>query len=357
MKKTVTYSELKERRRCPWRAHLNYDRRLSPVIDSAGLREGSIFDAGWNAFFDHFRVHRTAEGDVMRAAMMREYERQLEQIEARTVLMDEERAVMHERLAELLDIAAYWVGSADLDPYNEIITTQYEGRVPLAAPSGRSSTRYDLRFKVDGIVALDGRLWIEERKAWKSIDQASLRMLQLDEQCGFYLWALRRQIERGEASAAVRQAVERYGMPQGVHYVILRKKLPAVPLQLKDGSTSRDKRIDTDYDTYLRTLKQRGQDPAEYEEVLDALRAKGNTFLHQELVLRSEQELEEIGRRVWETARFAAGGYRFKVPQRSCAWECPYFALCLEWSDEVAQMHYRTRERCHEEYEEMEEAA
>lgn len=358
MKRTVTYSELKERRRCPWRAHLNYDRRLSPVIESAGIREGSIFDAGWNALYEHVKATGTYKHSVMAKAMIAEYERQLAEIEARMTLMDEERQLFAESVEQLLDISYHYVCWArENNPRDEIITTQYEGRVPIAAPSGRSSTRYDFRFKVDGIVAINGCLWIEERKAWKAIDQTSLKMLQLDEQCGMYLWALRRQIERGEASPEVMSAVERYGLPQGVHYVILRKKVPAVPPQLKDGSTSRDKRIDTTYEVYLRTLEERGQDPADYTDVLQSLRARGNTFIHRELVLRSDRELAEIGRRVWEAARFVAEGHRFKIPQRSCAWECPYFALCLEWSEDVVEMCFRTRERAHEEYEELEEAA
>jgi hypothetical protein len=70
VKRTVTYTELKERRRCPWRAHLNYDRRLSPVIDSAGLREGSLFDAGWNALFERYESDGRWETGTMCAAMI-----------------------------------------------------------------------------------------------------------------------------------------------------------------------------------------------------------------------------------------------------------------------------------------------
>jgi hypothetical protein len=356
VKRTVTYSELKERRRCPWRAHLNYDRLLSPVIESPGLREGRIFDAGWNALYEQYKCDGRWDASTMCAAMIGEYTEQLGAIITRTTLMDEEHAAMQERLDELVCIAEHWVHTTSPDIYTEIVATQYEGHVPICAPSGRASTRYDLRFKLDGIVAIDGRLWIEERKAWKIIDQASLKMLQLDEQCGIYLWAVRQQIERREASPEVMRATEHYGPPVGVHYVVLRKKIPAIPPQLKDGSTSRDKRIDTTYDIYLRTLEERGQDPADYTEILESLLARGDTFSYRELVLRSDQELDEIGRRVWEAARFVAEGHTFKVPQRSCAWECPYFALCLEWSDEVAGMHFRTRERMHEEYEDVEEA-
>ena len=102
---------------------------------------------------------------------------------------------------------------------------------------------------------------------------------------------------------------------------------------------------------------ERGQDPADYVDILEVLRSRGNAFSYRELVFRSEQELYEIGCRLWEATRFAAEGYTFKAPQRSCTWECPYLVLCLEWSDEVAGMHFRTRERLHEEYEDVEEAA
>lgn len=352
MKRAVTYTELKERRRCPWRAHLNYDRRLTPIIDRPGLREGTIMDVGWTALYEHVKATGEYKHAVMARAMIAEYERQLVNIEARTTLMDEERQLFAESVEQLLDISYHYVCWArENNPRDEIITTQYEGRVPIAAPSGRSSTRYDFRFKVDGIVAINGCLWIEERKAWKTIDQASLKMLQLDEQCGMYLWALRRQIERGEASPEVMDAAERYGLPQGVHYVILRKKVPAVPPQLKDGSTSRDKRIDTTYEVYLRTLEERGQDPADYVEILDTLRCKGNSFFHRELVLRNDRELEEIGRRIWQATRFLAEGHTYKLPDRTCN-TCQYFALCVEHTEDLEAFGYYVREYQHPEYEE-----
>lgn len=357
MKRAVTYTELKERRRCPWRAHLSYDRRLTPIIDRPGLREGAIMDAGWNALYEHVRETGKYSHSVMAQAMIAEYERQLAEIEARTTLMDEERQLFAESVEQLLDISYHYVSWArENNPRQEIITTQYAGRVPVVSPSGRSSTRYEFLFKLDGLVVIDGRLWIEERKAWKTIDTASLKLLQLDEQCGMYLWALREQFRRCETSREVEEAVRRYGLPVGVHYVIARKKVPAVPPQLKDGSTSRDKRIDTTYEVYLRTLEERGQDPADYVEILDTLRCKGNSFFHRELVLRNDRELEEIGRRIWQATRFLAEGHTYKLPDRTCN-TCQYFALCVEHTEDLEAFGYYVRDRRHQEYEDVGEAA
>jgi hypothetical protein len=271
--------------------------------------------------------------------------------------MQEEWDIIREKTALLKDVAALYVPWArEQDAGLQVITRQFQADVPVVAPSGRGSTKYQLRFKPDGIVVKDGELWLWEDKAWKIIDRTSLKMLQMDEQCGFYLWGLRQLIDRGEAPAEVQAAFDEYGYPAGVVYNVLRKKLPTVPKQLKDGSTSRDKAIDTTEEVYRQTLTERGQDPADYAEILDVLREKGNTFFVRQPVYRNESELQEIGQRIYQATRLVSEGHTFKSVQRDCA-QCQFFPLCLEYSDDLLLHAYRVKERAHEEYEEEAEAA
>lgn len=358
MKQTITYSELRERRRCPYRAHLNYDRRITPVIKSPGLREGTIFDAGMNALYDYVAATGSYSSAPMREAMVREWAEERDRIEARIPMMAEEWEPLQERVNLLYEVAdAYVDYAARTDRFEHIICTQYEGRVPVINEYGRASTKYDFRFKLDGMVVIDGKLWVLENKAWKTIAQDAIRMLPLDEQCGMYLWALRQQIKRHEAPGYIADAVKRYGWPVGVYYNIIRKATPRVPALLKDGKTSRDQRCDTTAEVYEATLIERGQDPADYADVLETLRQKGDTFHYREAVYRNHLELEEIGQRIYEGTRFLAGKHSFKFPERSCTWECAYFALCLEWSEDLLAEQYTVRDRRHAEYEEIEEAA
>jgi len=357
MKRYVTYSELRTRRRCPWRGHLEYDRRLSPVVKAPGLREGSIMDAGLNALYENHRLTGEHDLEVMLTAIKDAAETEEDRIAAGARLFEEEWQAIRERTGLLQEVAQYYVPWARVkDQGIQVVTRQFQGEVPVLAPSGRASTKYQFRFKPDGIVVLSGRLWLWEDKAWKTIDRESLRLLTIDEQCGMYLWGLRQLIDRGEAPEVVRDAVMEYGHPAGVIYNVLRKKTPTIPKQLKDGSTSRDKAIDTTDEVYRHALADRGHDPADYAEILEVLKEKGNTFFVRQVVQRNETELDEIGERIWAASQLISQRHIFKAVDRTCA-QCQFYPLCLEWSDELLESGYRTRERIHEEYESLEEAA
>lgn len=359
MKRYVTYTEMRERRRCPYRGYLSYDQRLSPVVKSPGFREGTIMDAALNALYDEHRATGRHNLTTMLTALDEAAAKEEARIEAAATLMQEEWAAIRERTELLRAVAGYYVPWAEtVDAGLQVVTRQFEAETPVLAPSGRASTRFQFRFKPDGIVVFGGELWLWEDKAWKTVDRTSLQMLQMDEQCGMYLWGLRQLLDRGEAPQAVTDAFSEYGYPAGVIYNVVRKKTPVVPAQLKNGSTSRDKAIDTTYDVYLSTLIERSQDPADYAETLDVLREKGNTFFVRQAVHRNRGELDEIGARIYQATRLIAEGHTFKTVDRSCA-QCQFFPLCLEYSDDLLLHGYRVRERMHEEYDakELEEAA
>ena len=355
-KRFVTYSELRTRRRCPWKGHLEYDQMLSPVVKSPGLREGSIMDAGLNALYDHHK--RTGEHnlDVMLAAMDKEADQEEARIASQATLFEEEWAAIREKTALLKDVAANYVPWArEADAGLEVVTRQLQADVPVVAPSGRSSTKYQYRFKPDGLVVSGGELWVWEDKCWKTIDRASLKMLQMDEQCGMYLWGLRQLIDRGEAPKSVMDAFGEYGYPAGVIYNVLRKKLPVVPALLKNGTTSKDKATDTTAEVYRQTLIERGQDPEGYADMLTMLEEKGNTFFVRQPVYRNASELAEIGNRIYQATRLLAEGHTFKCVDRTCS-QCQFWPLCLEYSDDLLLHAYRVRKTRHEEYEEEEAA-
>jgi hypothetical protein len=357
MKRYVTYSELRTRRRCPYRGMLEYDRRLSPIVKSPGLREGTVIDAGLNALYDHYKTTGAHDLSVMVAAIDVAAAKEQARIEVAATLFEEEWAVIHEKTALLRDIASLYVPWArERDACLRVISRQFQADVSVTAPSGRGSTKYQFRFKPDGIVVSGDELWLWEDKAWKIIDRVSLKLLQIDEQCGMYLWGLRQLIDRGEAPEVIQAAVREYGYPVGVIYNVLRKKTPTVPALLKAGGTSKDKAIDTTEEVYYQTLIERGHDPVDYEEILNLLHEKGNTFFVRQPVYRNAAELAEIGARIWEASRLISEGHTFKCVDRTCA-QCQFFPLCLEWSDDLLRSGYRVREYMHEEYAEEEELA
>lgn len=351
MKRFVTYSELRTRRRCPYKGHLEYDQMLSPVVKSPGLREGTIMDAGLNALYTHHKLTGEHDLGVMLTAIDEAADKEEARIGAST-LMDEEWEAIREKTQLLRDVAANyvpWVREADQGI--QVVTRQLQADVPVVASSGHASTKYQYRFKPDGLVVKDGELWLWEDKAWKTIDRASMKMLQMDEQCGMYLWGLRQLVDRGEAPREVMDAFGEYGHPAGVIYNVLRKKLPTVPALLKNGTTSRDKATDTTAEVYRQTLIERGQDLDEYAEMLTLLEEKGNTFFVRQPVYRNASELAEIGERIYQATRLVSEGHTFKSVDRTCA-QCQFFPLCLEYSDDLLLHAYRVRKARHEEYEE-----
>jgi hypothetical protein len=353
-KRYVTYSELRTRRRCPYRASLEYDQRLTPVVKSPGFREGTIMDAGLNALYDHHAVAGEHSLDVMLAAIDEAAAKEEDRIGSGQ-LFEEEWAAIREKTQLLRDVATlYMPWATEQDAGLQVITRQFQAEVPVIAPSGHASTKYQYRFKPDGIVVMANELWLWEDKAWKTIDRASLKLLTIDEQCGMYLWGLRQLLNRGEAPRALQTAFEQYGHPVGVVYNILRKKTPTIPALLKAGGTSRDKAIDTTEEVYRATLLERGQDPADYAEILDLLHEKGNTFFVRQPVYRNAAELAEIGTRIWAATRLLSEGHTFKSVDRTCA-QCQFYPLCLEYSDDLLLNGYRVRERMHEEYSTEEE--
>jgi CRISPR/Cas system-associated exonuclease Cas4 (RecB family) len=355
MKRVVTYTELRTWQRCAYKGHLVYDLLLSPKVKSPGLREGSIWDKGMDALYGHFAEHGEYSLAVMQAAIIEQAHEESNRILAAGAdLAPEVWAEMQERVDLLLDVARLYVAYArEHDDFIPVLT-QYEGRVPIINPaSGRASTKWDFAYKPDGIALADGELWLLENKCWKGWDQSALRYLPRDEQTLMYLWALNIDLQRNlhRMPKRLQQSVHMSGgRVAGIIYNVVRKAVPRVPALLKDGSTSKDKRIDTDYDTYYSTLLERGQNPADYTEILDVLKEKGDTFHHRERIHYNADQLAEVGARVHELTRFRLSGFQMKHRQRDCSWDCPYQPLCDEWDDDLAEVHYLVRAQAHPEY-------
>jgi hypothetical protein len=353
-KRAVSYSELKSRRRCPYKSHLEYDRRLAPKITSTGLREGTVGDEGMNALYLHHRETGVYNIHVMISAMFDAFSREERRMEESGLEVDWDTVTASWEMQKQL--AANYVEYAKThDRFDRIIEMQFAGRTPVIAPSGRPSTLYDYLFKCDGLVVVNGKLWLLENKWFKNIDRNTITSLQIDEQCSMYLWGLNQLIDRGTAPQSVMDAVAEYGRPMGVYYNIVRKKLPAIPELNANGKTSVRANIDTTHEVYLNTLLERGQDPADYADILAALEAKGNTFFIRHAVYRNARELEEIGQRIYDMTRYVAEGYTFKSPTRDCIWECSFWSLCLEWSDLVVEHNFRVKESVHEQYEDTDQ--
>jgi hypothetical protein len=122
--------------------------------------------------------------------------------------------------------------------------------------------------------------WVVEHK---SAAQMRFDRLILEEQPGIYQWAMAKEL-----------GVE----IQGVIFNFLRKKVPAIPEQLKAGGLTQRSNIDTTYDVYLATIQGSGLNPKDYQDTLDRLKEKGNKFFHREDVVRADKEQDLLMQRM-----------------------------------------------------------
>lgn len=132
----------------------------------------------------------------------------------------------------------------------------------------------------------NGDYWIID---WKTAAQISKdeEFLYLDDQIGSYVWALRMILN----------------LPvRGFIYHEQKKGYPKPPEQNKQRRLGRlysvNKQADTDYETYLATVKEHDADAWKeglYDDHLAFLRNEGTVFYKRFVIFKTDEELEEIG--------------------------------------------------------------
>lgn len=133
----------------------------------------------------------------------------------------------------------------------------------------------NLTIKTDGVIEDNGH-WLIEHKSTKkfSSDQISL----FNPQGILYLWGLRQ-----------------LGIKiKGILWDYIRTRPPTIPRILKDGTVSRKASIDTDYDTYYKTIVASGNELEEYRDMLNMLRNKGEIFYKRTVLVIPEPTIKLV---------------------------------------------------------------
>lgn len=215
-------------------------------------------------------------------------------------LWDSEEAVVQEQSALTLGMLAHYQmwARTDQGPWSDknirVLSMETDFKVPLRNPNGRKSNKIYLGGRFDGVVQHlpSDTYWVFETKTTRSIKEL-VSSLANDEQAGAYVYA----------------AGELLGVPiAGVLYNILRKKVPTQPQVLKSGDLSRRADADTtaqaflDYACSHHADWTREQVIEYYQEYLDMLLAKGNTFFLRHPVYRTPQEIKQLQLDIWTVA-------------------------------------------------------
>jgi len=246
------------------------------------------------------------------------YIAELERIEQDTGELWQEERQKHDELYELgrevLSNYVRWTLQGDQREWQVLAVEE-----PLKAriPGPKLSAHGYLEGTPDLLLRdLEGRLWIVDHKT--SSQTPDLKALELDDQMTAYLWLV--QQCWGET-------------PVGAIHNIIRKSVPRRPKVLASGKLSRDMSIVTTVETYEREIRDQGLAIEDYNDVLAALRARGNVFLFRERILRNAHELREFQSRLYaeyQDIRRVHREPRLLYPNftRDCSWDCSYYDLC-----------------------------
>jgi hypothetical protein len=199
--------------------------------------------------------HKRQTGIVPEDALDEFMEKQILKMtngKGRDALWPEELEVVETHIAfakELLFHHGLWEKSYKgefCDDEIEFLSHEKVFRVPLLGPGGSSIVDEDgnpifFEGRMDGLIKHlpTGELWVYELKTARSIHER-VRLLGND----------------GQVTAYCMAAEQVWGEPvAGALFEIMRKSIPKQPKVLQDGTLSRNMRIDTSFEMYLRCIR------------------------------------------------------------------------------------------------------
>lgn len=232
-------------------------------------------------------------------------------------LFEEERAELGDIPNDAFRIMrGYHYYYSETDKNLEVIAAEVPFRIRL------KRTKIVLTGIIDLIVrdTRDGSIWgFEHKTAKQSIPTEEFRMT--DIQTTVYMYAM--------GLLAPKLGFDPSHI-KGMMLDYLKTKPPTMPEILKNGTVSKRK-ITCDYYTFLKCIEENGQDPAEYEEVLEYM--KTNVFYRRVPITKSQHLVDEtlsemitVGKQI----RSLSG----KKVTRNLSWtcdrpKCEYRDLCI----------------------------
>jgi len=301
-----THSMLKTFRRCPKQAEFKYVHRLKPKRLGSPLKRGT---------WVHALLEAHGKGEDWRKVHAA-YSAKFAQ------LFDEEKDYYGDMPTEILQIFKSYLWHYKNDPW-EYIDNEFQLEATL--PDG---TIY--RGKVDALIRNSFGLWLVDHKTHKTLPDHNFRLL--DAQSALYLWAAR------ENGLEV----------QGFIWNYIRWKAPSTPKLLVKGDRISDSACDTDYPTFVASLKKYKEENDNFE-IRDKDREKAkylrtqqyefgkpqtSEFFRRDVLEKSEDMIERVVQGNYTTS-LRMHGYDFSDPdrvervvERGCSFSCSYTDIC-----------------------------
>jgi hypothetical protein len=291
----ISNSKAKTYRRCANQYRYKYVMKLKPKMKKVQLERGTWIH---ECLMHHY------DGEDWRIPHR-------ENTKAFNNLFEEMREDLGDLPAECERILkSYFRNYRDEDSTYRTIDTEMDEIITL--PNGLK-----FRFIIDRIYEdSTGGLWLQDHKTVKNFLPADFMLL--DAQLSRYFWCARKM---------------GYTPLRGIEFNELRTKAPTVPpLTEKTGAISTAKKYDTDYWTFLKTIKDHGLDPKDYMPTLRRLRAETDRFFRRTRLPQDEGMMRRTMKELVDTADQIKRAERKKqfprTPLKSCRWDCDYLDLC-----------------------------
>lgn len=292
----LSNSSIKAVLRCEQLYEYKYVQELQPKRVALPLKKGS-----W--------VHLLLQAKYVDGAWQKVHEKLTRQFSA---LWDEEKEYYGDLPAQTQTIMEgydwHWRDDAK-------IWTIKETELPIEVPLGKSWLYVG---KIDVVAERERELWLWDHKTFRGKAPSS-DYRTLDPQSALYDWAYEKITGR---------------KPAGFLFNYLRTKLPTEPKLLKkgNGQLSRAAKIDTNYYTLLRFLKQNKLEPQNYRQELAAAKARDSLFYDRVEIPKPTAVIRSLLLDIQETVPRVRELHEGRRPVRTLTIDCvrcSYHLLCL----------------------------
>jgi len=284
---TVHWSDVSSFTKCPRQWEYQSHLRM-------GLQSRKLYAPFFVGSAVHFAMeHKRATGIHPEDSLDEFEEKQIMKMTqggGRDALWDEEREVVETNIEFAKGLVRHhgiWEKAYKGEFCNseiDFIANERVFRLPLLRPNGTEEPGVFVEGRMDGLIKHlpTNEFWVYELKTARSIHER-LRLLDNDGQATMYV------------DAAERLWGERIS---GVLFEIMRKSLPKEPKVLQDGTLSRNIRIDTSFEMYLKCIRRQHPKASRkfilehYGEILAHLRnAKDDAYFVRIPVRRTRNEV------------------------------------------------------------------
>lgn len=292
----VSHSRVKTWRRCEKQFDYKYVQKLRSKSKNKNLEMGSWIHTLLMFYRDDenwFKEHKRLEHEF------------------RNYFEEEQEQLGHDMPDQCLRLMRSYIrahGKADKRDYT-VLDTEMDEIITL--PSG-----LEVNVIIDLIVEdRRGGIWGWDYKTRTSFDAKDLILL--DPQYSLYYGAME---------------IMGYKKLRGFVQDEIRKKAPTVPKTLARGGLSKAKDIDTDVWTYMAAIREQGEDPQRYSEILAHIaNNQKERFFRRTYFPKDAPVIQRVFKEAVKSAQEMeehTGVYTRSV-DKSCIWGCDYRDLCI----------------------------